>query len=129
MTQILNPQADNPQITTSKAGAVFRLVLSAVITFVVALQGVHTLGLPIGPWAIVGAGVLALKDVQSYMSQRWTSAFGTPAPNVPAQTVTDGAGTSAPALPPAAPTVAVQGDGATVAPDAPPDPSQGVEGD
>jgi len=54
---------------------VVRLSLGAVITFCVGIQTAHSAGQAIGPWAIFGATILALKDAQSYISQSWAQAF------------------------------------------------------
>ena len=73
------------RIPISKLGAVFRLLLGAVITFMAALLATHTLNKPIDFWAVFGAALLTLKDIQSFINQAWGQAFLTSPLTAPAE--------------------------------------------
>ena len=78
MAPILPPRP----LPVSKGGAIVRLTIGAAITFGVAVQTAHGQGMPINGWVLLGAAILTLKDLQSYLSQTWGQAFhGEPGPD------------------------------------------------
>ena len=69
-------------MTIGKPGAIVRLTLSAAVTFLVAIQATHATGTPLNGWAVMGAIILTLKEIQSYVNPTWGNAFGqTPDPS------------------------------------------------
>lgn len=63
------------RLPITKWGAVSRLALGMVITFMAAVQMAHTAGKPVDGWVIFGAILLTLKDAQSFINQAWGQAF------------------------------------------------------